>query len=119
MKQEHKAAYYTTLIAAVLFTLESIIDLLLIDVYVQSASEWLPASQTAELSSMLAILAIIGIVLSIAIVVFLLIEKHQLKQWHFITILVVAVLALFFTSALFALLILIVGSIMGIAKVKE
>ena len=119
MQSQLKAAYTTTLVGAILFVLESISDFFLAQVYAEVAQDFLGASASADVVSGMQLLAVVGLVVSVVLVAFLLIERNRLQSWHFIVVLVVAVGSIVLTSALYALIVVIIGSIIGIVKSSQ
>ena len=119
MEPQLKAAYITTLIGSILFVLESIADYFLAGFYAEQTQDMFGSQLAGDISGAMQILAIVGLVVAVVLVVFLLLERSRLRMWHFVTVLVVAVGSIMLTSALYALIVVIIGSILGIVKVNQ
>ena len=110
-----KTPMVVCVIGAVFFFIESIIDIIIRDIY--SSPEFSEVGISAEV---MMVMAIIGIFMSLIIMgILFYMYKVKVNKTHFVAILVISLLAFFGSSSVFSVIILIVGSIIGIVKVNN
>ena len=109
-----------TLIGAILYLLESITDILLAEMYQELVAGFIgDPNMQAGLAQTMTVMGTIGILFSLVILGLLLyMYKNKPTKGHFIAILVISIAGFFLSSAFFSLVVLIVGSAIGIARTK-
>lgn len=120
LDEKIKTPFLLCVAGVVLFFLESLADIFLRHFYTDIMKSFLDTAELGLLSEIFLVMAILGIIASIGLGIFVFYSyKKGIKQWHFIVILIASALSFFLTMAFYSLIVLAIGSIIGITKADK